>query len=277
MVVENRIQATAGVVEPFLKWPGGKRLLAPALLRYAPKKFSRYYEPFVGSGAVFFALRPPESVLADTNSDLIECYEQIRDNCEEVIRQLRRLNNSESDYYRVRKTSPTQPAARAARLIYLVKLAFNGIYRVNRGNGRFNVPYGRRTERQVLSEDVLRAASAALARVKVLALDFEEAVRTAKEGDFVYFDPPYTLAHTDNGFVRYNKRLFSWPDQERLAKCAIRLAHGGVHVMVTNAPHRSIVDLYMGFNRIRLKRPSQIAADPSFRGTVTELVLTANM
>ncbi len=264
-------------LEPFLKWPGGKRALAPTLVRLAPREMGHYFEPFLGSGALFFALKPERAVLGDSNAELIECYEQIRDACDEVIDELRQLRNSEAEYYRVRHASPSSPAARAARLIYLVNLAFNGIYRINKVTGQFNVPYGHRTSRKVLEEGKLRAASLMLARARTLAGDFEAGLGSAREGDFVYLDPPYTAAHSSNGFVRYNQQLFSWADQIRLARCAARLADRGVKVMVTNAPHKSILELYPGFRCTRVKRPSQIAANVTFRKTVTEVVLTANV
>lgn len=264
-------------LEPFLKWPGGKRQLSPDLLHIAPREFKRYFEPFLGSGAMFFALQPDRAVLADSNSQLIECYRQVKDNCDGVLSELRKLKNSPTEYYRIRASDPRESAARAARLIYLVKLAFNGIYRVNRSTGRFNVPYGNHTERDVFDEDRLRVASDALRHARIQPGDFSETVARASAGDLVYLDPPYTLAHSNNGFVRYNQRLFSWADQVRLAKCALRLADRGVHVMVSNAPHSSILRLYPGFGRKRLVRGSQIAANPEFRGSVTELVLTANI
>jgi DNA adenine methylase len=274
---EPRHDEKAARVEPFLKWPGGKRLLSTALTRLAPREFGRYFEPFLGSGALFFAIRPERAVLADSNAELIECFEQVRDNCEGVIRELGNLRNSAPDYYRVRADTPANPTARAARFIYLVKLAFNGIYRVNRSSGRFNVPYGNHTQREVFHEEGLRAASHILRRSRMVSCDFSDAVRRASAGDLVYLDPPYTLAHTDNGFIRYNQRLFSWADQVRLAECAAQLADRGVHVIVSNAPHRSILRLYPGFRRVRLTRRSQIAANPAFRRSVTELVLTANL
>ncbi len=251
--------------------------MSAPLLALAPAKYGRYFEPFLGSGAVFFALRPRRATLADSNSELIECYQQVRDDCEAVINELQKLTNSEHDYYRIRAALPARPAARAARLIYLVKLAFNGIYRVNSSTGRFNVPYGNHTDRVVFQEDRLRVASNALGGSRLISGDFEDAVKTAGAGDFVYLDPPYTLAHTDNGFVRYNQRLFSWADQVRLASCAKDLATRGVHVIVSNAPHRSILRLYPGFTSDRLARSSQIAADPKFRRRVAEVVLTANL
>lgn len=273
----RREHSAQTIASPFLKWPGGKRLLVRQLLRLIPSTFNRYYEPFVGGGALFFGLQPGRALLADSNADLIECYEQVRDNCDDVIRELGRLANSERQYYRIREANPKRPAARAARFIYLIKLAFNGIYRVNRATGRFNVPYGHRARMTVFEEEQLRSASRILQSADTMAADFETAVKPAQRGDVVYLDPPYTLAHTHNGFVRYNTHLFSWADQRRLADCAATLAAGGIAVIVTNAPHRSILKLYPGFDRMRLRRPSQIAADASFRGPVTELVLMANI
>jgi DNA adenine methylase len=264
-------------VEPFLKWPGGKRLLSSALVRLVPQNFGRYFEPFLGSGALYFALQPKSAVLADSNADLIECYKQLRDNCGGVIQELQKLRNSEQDYYRIRNDNPTEPPARAARLIYLVKLAFNGIYRVNRATGRFNVPYGYHTRREVFREERLWAASEILKHARLVSCDFADVVKKATAGDLVYLDPPYTLAHTNNGFVRYNQHLFSWSDQIRLAECAAQLAERGVYVIVSNAPHRTITQLYKGFGRVRFARSSQIAADPAFRRSVKELVLTANI
>jgi DNA adenine methylase len=268
---------TTDALKPFLKWPGGKRVLIRELLGVAPPHFNRYFEPFLGGGALFFALPATRAVLGDSNAELMECYLQVRDNCEAVITELRKLKNSEDDYYRVRGASPASAVAQAARFIYLVKLAFNGIYRVNRKTGHFNVPYGMRTNLQFLREDELRRASVKLKGARLLTGDFEKAVASARNGDFAFLDPPYTLAHTNNGFVRYNTQLFSWSDQVRLADCATRLADKGVAVVVTNAPHRSVIDLYPGFKRMQIHRPSQVAASASFRQSVAELVLSANV
>lgn len=268
---------TFTTVEPFLKWPGGKRLLSSALLRLVPQNFGKYFEPFLGSGALYFALQPKSAVLADSNADLIECYNELRNNCPGVIRELQKLRNSEQEYYRIRNDNPTEPPARAARFIYLVKLAFNGIYRVNRATGKFNVPYGYHTRRVVFREERLWAASEVLRHARLMSCDFADVVNKAAAGDLVYLDPPYTLAHTNNGFVRYNQHLFSWSDQIRLASCAAQLAERGVYVIVSNAPHRSITQLYKGFDSVRFARSSQIAANPAFRGSVKELVLTANI
>lgn len=264
-------------VLPFLKWPGGKRELAPTLANLVPSDLGTYFEPFVGSAALFFMLQPTRAVLGDTNAELIDCYLAVRNQPNAVVKALQRLPNSKDDYYRIRKSQPRLRATRAARFIYLVKLAFNGIYRVNRKTGAFNVPYGQHVSRRVVDQPNLLAASRVLQRATVLTRDFAELVETARKGDLVYFDPPYTLRHSNNGFIRYNQNLFSWPDQSRLAHCAAKLANRGVHVIVTNAPHASITRLYPDFQQRLVSRSSEMAADVDARGPVQELILTANL
>jgi len=258
--------------KPFLKWPGGKRLIAPQVLRHAPSTYGRYFEPFVGGAALFFHLRPAAATLSDRNVELMNCYEQVRDNVERVIAQLSRLRNTEYEYYRVRGVRCRTPITRAAQFIYLVNLAFNGIYRVN-FDGRFNVPYGDRPHLRPATANSLRSASKSLQGVDLLACDFETAVADAKEGDFVYLDPPYTVAHSNNGFIRYNDHLFSWPDQERLAGLAANLAQRGCYVVISNAAHGHIRSLYSGFEVAEIHRSSAIAADPKHRTRVVEFVL----
>jgi DNA adenine methylase len=169
---------------------------------------------------------------------------------------------------------PKSDAARAARLIYLVTLAFNGIYRVNL-KGEFNVPYGYKTHLNPCDEERIRKASKLLSRAVVLDQDFEEAVTRAKEDDLVYLDPPYTVAHGNNGFIKYNAKIFSWEDQIRLARAAKGLVAKGCTVIVSNADHSSIRRLYDGFTKILLERNSVIAASSDFRSRITESVFYA--
>ena len=254
---------------PFLKWPGGKRRLVPAILPLIPKSYRRYYEPFLGGGAVFFALRPRRAWLSDTDADLINCYQQVRDNPECVIQRLLTLKNSESDYYSIRAQRPRALDIRAARLIYLATLSFNGIFRRNR-RGDFNVPYGHKTHLDPCDQERVLAASRSLRRARLVCSDFENAVNSAGRGDVVYCDPPYTVAHGANGFLKYNARIFSWDDQVRLAALARRLADRGCRVLVSNANHPSLINLYKGFNRLVLSRPSTIAANIAHRQETTE-------
>lgn len=257
-------------LRPLLKWPGGKRALLDHIIPLLPQSFNRYFEPFAGGAALFFALQPQQAVLADRNSDLIACYTQVRDRPEEVIECMGGMPNTKDDYYRIRdEMVPASEAERAARFIYLASLSFNGIYRVNL-DGKFNVPYGFKAHLQPCDQAAIRAASTALASARLLPQTFGKALSSAAEGDLVYLDPPYTVVHSQNGFLKYNARIFSWEDQKQLAKTANRLAGKGCHVIVSNADHEAIRTLYKDFAVRVIKRPSVIAASSHHRRTVTE-------
>jgi len=252
-----------------LKWPGGKRSLLKHILAFVPSTFNSYYEPFVGGGALFFALQPRQAVLADNNTELINCYKQVRDYPSAVIAHLSKLKNTKEDYYAIRKNIPSDDASRAARFIYLMTLSFNGIHRVNL-QGTFNVPYGYKEYLDPCATSKIFAVSACLSSAKLLEGDFESAVIDAKSGDFIYFDPPYTVAHGNNGFLKYNARIFSWSDQIRLATTAHNLAKRGCQVLVSNADHPSIQELYSNFNMQVIDRSSAIAASTKYRRKITE-------
>jgi DNA adenine methylase len=254
---------------PLIKWAGGKRRLLADIQQFAPGNFHKYFEPFLGSGALFFSLVPTAARLSDANRELIEMYVEVRDNVEKVIDALRRLRNCEEDYYRVRAAVPRTQAGKAARLIYLCTLSFNGIYRQNL-KGEFNVPYGFKTNLKHYDIERLREVSTQLQGREIMHLDFGRAVKDAQRGDFVYFDPPYTVAHGNNGFVKYNAKIFSWDDQKRLARTALRLRSLGCHVIVSNADHSSIRELYPDFNLHLIERFSVMAASSDFRRPVRE-------
>lgn len=256
-------------LEPLIKWPGGKRRLLKFIMPLVPKSADRYYEPFLGSAAVFFALRPRKALLTDKNADLIAMYQQVRDNPESVIGELRKFKNTEEDYYRIRDAAPKSDAQKAARLIYLSTLSFNGIHRVNAA-GLFNVPYGLKTHVIPCNVERIRAASLALKDRELQCTDFEDAVADAEKGAVIYLDPPYTTAHSNNGFVKYNAKIFTWDDQKRLARVAHSLAERGCSVIVSNADHPSIRRLYRGFKTLKIKRHSIIAASGEFRRLITE-------
>jgi DNA adenine methylase len=257
---------------PLLKWAGGKRQLLGSISQALPQKFNRYFEPCCGGAALFFHLQPPNAVLADANPDLIECYAMVRDRCESVIERLSGLPNTEETYYRVRDEIPPTPVERAARFIYLCTLSFNGIYRVN-FKGEFNVPYGRKTHLNVCDVNAIRATSVALTAVTLIAADFEISTSSVGARDLVYFDPPYTVAHSNNGFVKYNAKLFSWQDQRRLAKTAEKLRLRGASVLVSNAEHESVRQLYPNFESLSIERASIIAASSTSRGMIKEALL----
>lgn len=256
---------------PLIKWPGGKRHLLRDIFPLLPRTFNRYFEPFVGSGALFFALQPSKATLSDTNKDLINLYVQVRDNPNEIVDRVKKYKNSKKFYYSIRSQSPRTPLNKAARLLYLLNLSFNGIHRVNL-RGEFNVPYGFKFHLPTHDEERIRATSRALAGVTLRTADFLRATALAAEGDLAYFDPPYTVAHADNGFLKYNEKIFSWNDQVRLAAHARKLADRGCHVFVSNADHPSVKKLYRGFRVATIKRFSIIAASSEYRRQITETV-----
>lgn len=176
-------------------------------------------------------------------------------------------------YYVIRAMQPRDAITAAAQFIYLNKTCYNGLYRVN-STGQFNVPYGRPKSANVISSENLVECARVLAReVTLLCDDFERAVHGAKSEDLVYFDPPYVTGHSNNGFVEYNEVLFNWTDQERLAKLARRLSDEGIHVMISNADHHAVLDLYKGFRVMRIRNHSSMAGASASRGRVTEVII----
>jgi DNA adenine methylase len=261
-------------LQPFLKWAGGKRWLVERFPHFFAVKYSRYIEPFLGSGAVFFRTRPKRALLSDRNPILIETYEALRDE-PDVVRQLlfrHDRQHSVEHYYRVRNQILRSRAARAAQLIYLNRTCWNGLYRVNR-QGRFNVPIGTKT-RVVLETDNFKEIAALLARVTLRACDFADTLNKAAHGDFVFVDPPYTVKHDNNGFVKYNEGLFSWRDQVRLRDCVQAAIGRGAHVLLTNAYHPSVRKLYKHIgDHEKVRRSSVIAASADNRRICYELVV----
>jgi DNA adenine methylase len=258
---------------PFLKWAGGKRWLVQAYASLFPREFGRYFEPFLGSGAIFFYLRPAQASLSDTNQDLISTYRALQSNWEEVVRQLEHHDqlHKKKYYYQIRKRQFRGLYQRAAQLIYLNRTCWNGLYRVNL-KGRFNVPIGTKTDVLLASddfEDIADALSNAVFRCE----DFEAAIERAKKNDFVFADPPYTVKHDNNNFVKYNETLFSWDDQIRLSECLMRAKRRGVKVMLTNANHDSVRKLFRELGpAMVVERKSSIAADSERRKPCKELV-----
>jgi len=257
---------------PFLKWPGGKRWVAPLIAKLIkPQLSGTYYEPFLGSGAVFFSLRPEKAVLSDVNEELISTYLAVRRSVKDVLTSLRRKRVSKNEYYRIRQMSPRSEVGTAARLLYLNRTAFGGVYRLN-SQGKFNVPYGggERTPNLLWEQGILRSASKVLARATIQHSDFEPMLDRATRGDVIYCDPTYTVTHDLNGFIRYNETNFSWADQVRLATAAKEAARRGVMVIVSNAHHRAVRALYSSATAKVLERRSLISRDPAKRRVVEE-------
>jgi DNA adenine methylase len=259
---------------PFLKWAGGKRWLVEAYSWIFPKEFNRYIEPFIGSGAVFFSLCPAECLLADLNSDLIAAYLAVRDFPDQVYAKLRRHHHAHSFdyYYEIRDLKPRSEIGRAAKFIYLNRTCFNGIYRVNL-RGEFNVPVGSKKQ-VVLETDDFTRASDILRKAELECQDFEVTIDKAMQGDFVFVDPPYTVAHNKNGFIKYNQTIFSWDDQQRLQRCLVRASDRGAKFLLLNANHESIQSLYSSFRQRSLPRHSVIAAASKDRRLIDELAIS---
>lgn len=260
--------------QSFLRWAGGKRWL----LQHLPKilgtfKIGVYHEPFLGGGAVFFGSAIAGRVcLSDINAELIETYIEVRDNHALVADYLASHVSTPEHYYSVRSSSPADPAERAARFIYLNQTSYNGIYRVNR-NGQYNVPFGGRTN--IPSPELIASASRKLQGATIVASDFESAVESIGEGDFIFLDPPYTVAHNNNGFVKYNQRLFSFEDQVRLSKAIDGLRARGAVYLLTNAAHASIAALFnKGDQTLVLTRGNSVGGRHAQRGSATEYIFT---
>ncbi len=244
-------------MKPLVKWAGGKRQLLEYIKPMAPSNYERYFEPFVGGGAVLFELAPTQAIINDTNEELINMYLQIKDNVDAVISSLATLDalhessdDAKSFYYLVRdlfnqhlnSNTPEQ----AARLIYINKHCFNGLYRVN-GKGLFNVPFNNKKGGDSFDESHIREISAYLKDVTITCNDFEEAVAGAKSGDFIFFDSPY-VPLIPTSFTDYTKEGFDYEDHLRLAKLYKRLSEQGVHCMLTNHNTDLVRELYAGFN-----------------------------
>lgn len=261
-------------IEPFLKWPGGKRWLVPRLLELiGDMSFKRYFEPFAGGAALFFALKPQSAVLSDINTDLINTYRQVSRHAPEITQKLKRLPVDPTTYYRVRAEEPRGRIDRAVRFLYLNRTAFGGIYRLNR-QGRFNVPYGggERTPKILWERDLLRPAARLLRRSKLKAGDFQVVLQEAGAGDLVYCDPTYTVSHLNNGFVRYNESNFRWADQRRLAEVCKELQARGVTVIVSNAAHVAVRSVFSHAAIFGFSRPSTVCPRPGGRKVVHEEV-----
>ncbi len=261
---------------PFLKWAGGKRQLLPALVPRVPPRYGKYFEPFVGGGALFFALRPVRAVLADVNARLIRTYAGVRDDVDGVIALLKTYPH-DPVFFRAMRTvdiDRRSDAEVAAWFIYLNRTGYNGLYRVNRGD-RFNVPFGRYVNPTLCDERTLRGCSAALKDVELLVDDFEAVARRARRGDFVYFDPPYAPLSATSSFTSYTASGFGAEEQVRLRDTARRLKARGVRVMISNSSAPVVRRLYAdGFAVEGVEATRLVNSRASRRGKVAELVIS---
>jgi DNA adenine methylase len=263
---------------PIVKWVGGKGKLVETLAGLAPPTYRRYFEPFVGGGALFFRLAPPSASLSDVNADLIGCYRAVQGDVEAVIAALARHRDahSESYYYAARDGwnagGPRTPAERAATFIYLNKTCYNGLWRVN-SRGLFNVPAGRYVNPGILDAERLRAASRALAGAALEVAPFEDVLDEAGRGDLVYFDPPYHPLSATADFTSYAAGGFGPEDQERLASVFAALHERGCAVMLSNSDTPFTRKLYARYRIERVYAPRAVNSRADRRGVVGEIVV----
>lgn len=266
-------------IKPFLRWAGGKQRSVEELFLHRPRDFSdknRYYEPFLGAGSFFFRLSPKKATLTDINSDLVQCYNAIKGNPKKIFEYLDKHanNNCEKYYYEMRNVFNNSRASykRAALFIYLNKACFNGIWRVNQ-KGKFNVPYGQKESPALPTEQKLVEISKKLKNVSIIDRDYQRVLTYAKEGDLIYFDPPYPSLN-GNGFVKYTKNGFNDEDHKDLVCVAEELSKRGCFVMISNADIPKIRRIYRkGFHMNTLKVTHFINANGN-RKKVNEVIIT---
>lgn len=268
------------LVQPFLKWAGGKRQLLGDIEKYIPKKISTYYEPFLGGGAVLFYLQPKKAVVNDCNEELMNVYTVVRDNVGELIEELKKHKNESDYFYAIRKLdrqpdySQMSDIKKASRIIYLNKTCYNGLFRVNK-NGEFNAPFGRYKNPNIVNDIVLRAVSKYLKGndIRILNTDFENAVKGARRGAFVYFDPPYYPISDSANFTGYTLDGFDREDHIRLKKLCDNLNGRGIKFLLSNSSAPFILDLYKDYKIDFVEANRSINSNAAKRGEVKEILV----
>lgn len=261
-------------LHPFLRWAGGKKWLVNRI-KYALdiKAYSSYHEPFVGGGAMLFHFQPKKAYISDANDQLILTYEIVRDNIQDIIDAISGFGKGEDAYYRVRAIKSDEPIIQAARFIYLNQMSYNGIYRVN-SRGEYNVPWGKRLKYE-FDYDNLRNVSKYLHRVRIQTMDFKESIKSVRRNALVFLDPPYTHSKIDNGFIQYNKKIFTLEDQERLSEMIDTIKARGAYYILTNADHDVIREVFDKEDRIiPITRNSIIGGKNANRGQYEECIFT---
>ena len=271
------------LVKPFVKWAGGKRQLVPTILaNHLPKNYNlqTYYEPFIGGGALLFSLQPKKAVINDSNAELINCYKIIKNSLDELIEDLKNHKNNEYYYYDIRDwdreknfKSKTE-VQRASRIIFLNKTCYNGLFRVN-SQGQFNVPFGKYKNPNILDIAVLKAVNKYLNenQVRILNSDFQEAVKDAKGGDFIYLDPPYDPVSETASFTGYDVNGFNKQEQRRLKEVFDDLNSRGCHILLSNACTEFIEDLYKDYPHTKISAIRAINCNGKKRGKVDEILV----
>jgi len=273
---ENLITTDSKIdCKPFLRWAGGKSWLKKHLEQLLPKDgFNSYHEPFLGGGSIFFHLQPDNSYLSDFNSNLIDVYSELKENVDEVIEELQNFNNTEEYYYSIRQKKFRSLAKSAAQFIYLNQTSFNGIYRVNL-KGVYNVPYGYRTK-EFCDEKNLKLVSQALSKTNLRSCSFADTIDQISENDLVFLDPPYTVTHNQNGFIKYNAKLFDLKKQYELSEYIDEIKSKGAYYILTNAAHDVVEKIFTkeGDFKTKIARASLIGGINAKRGKYKEFVFS---
>lgn len=269
------VHMTSERVQPFLRWPGGKRWLVNDLadgITLLPGK--KYIEPFLGGGALFFAKQPQKAILSDINPEIVNLFVVMRDKPNELRKRMinHQKNHCKDYYYSVRSQKPKSDVNKAARTLYLNRTCFNGLYRVNK-SGEFNVPIGSKNN-CIYDIDCFNDYSRVLKNAQICSDDFETTIAKAEEGDFIFADPPYAVNSKDV-FTKYNDKLFTWDDQIRLFKTLVEARNKGVIIISTNALSEELVDLYKSenFGVCRIERHCSMAGNPNKRKKIEELLV----
>ncbi len=269
------------LVAPVLKWVGGKRQLLKDISKHIPDKYSTYYEPFLGGGAVLFHLQPNEAVVNDINQELINVYNVIRDSPKELIEDLKKHKNEADYFYEIRELdrnhiryNQLSKVEKASRIIYLNKTCYNGLFRVNQ-QGEFNTPFGGYKNPNIVNARILIAVSKYINQAEIIFKcgDFEEAVKGIQKGAFVYFDPPYDPVSDSANFTGYDKGGFPRQEQIRLKNLCDKLDAKGIKFLLSNSATEFILDLYQDYNISLVQANRAINSKGDKRGRVDEVLV----
>lgn len=263
---------------PIVKWVGGKRQLMFELIKNIPKSYNRYFEPFIGGGALFFELQPEQAYISDMNEELINLYSVVRDNVYELIKDLSKHEVSKEYFLEIRNIDRTEQytelsdVERASRFIYLNRTCFNGMYRVN-SQGQFNVPFGHYKNPRIIDENNLLNCSELLKKTEIKCADFSEILTKVKKGDLVYFDPPYVPLNETSSFTSYTKDGFDINMQFKLRDVCDELDNKGVKFMLSNSDTKLVNELYANYEIKKVFASRQINANADGRGKITEVLV----
>lgn len=274
------IRGKNNLIQPILKWVGGKRQLISEIEKYIPKKYTTYYEPFMGGGAVFFHLQPKKAILNDINSELINVYNVLKNNIDELIENLEKHENTSEYFYKMRGKDREEEykklsnIEKASRIIYLNKTCYNGLFRVN-SSGEFNTPFGDYKNPNIVNEYVLKAVNRYLNNIDVEFhnVDFFEILKNVKKGSFVYLDPPYDPISQTSSFTGYDKGGFSKKEQEKLKEACDELNRKGVKFLLSNSSTEFIRELYKDYKIETIKAKRSINSKSNLRGEIEEVLV----